>query len=107
MRAFTTAMRRHFFSRGEEVRPEFSLSDDDQFRAKMLEVRSDREAQIEREIKDVGFAKAGACQFLSGVGSGGDNHSTVRPALAEVIDQPADGEHFADRNSMEPDRRRG
>src|SRR5262245_51219414 len=51
----------------QEVRPDFSFRNDDQFRIQPVQYSTDSARKIKREVENVvGYSKSVACQLLSG-----------------------------------------
>ena len=68
-----------------------------------VQIGADGPGQVERAIEDAVGAEALAGQGLAGAGGGGDEDLNIREGAVELVDQAADGQHFADRDGMEPD----
>src|SRR5579871_110557 len=87
----------------QEVRPEFSLGEYDQFRLQRLQIRTDRCCEVHGEVKDVLIAKALSRLILPSIGGRRDQNSMLRKGPAQLRDQANDGQDFSERNRVNPD----
>ena len=68
------------------------------------DVGSDGRGEVQREPEGGGSAEAVAGDFLAGGGGGGDGDDPVATErCAELFNEAGDGEHFTDRDGVDPD----
>src|ERR1700722_2037576 len=87
----------------QKVWPEFSFGKDDEFGLQRLQIRTNGKGKVQREVKNIFRAETFAGEFLTGVSGGGYDDAGGGKIAAHLLDQPADGEHLANRNGVDPD----
>ncbi len=85
----------------EEVGPEFGFGQDEEVGAEQAQVAADDDGEVEGEVEHVLRTKAFAGEALAGAGGGREQDADF--CGAEILNQLADGEHFADGDGVDPD----
>ena len=88
----------------QKIGPDFGFHDDHQAGADGAQSAADGHDPVERKIENaVGATQALASQALARFGSGGNKHGAARKLRFQALDKGLGGEHFADRNGVNPD----
>jgi len=70
-----------FTRQAQEVWPELSLGDHNQLRLQRIQIRSNRESQVQGEVENAGLSETNFCQLLSRCCCSRDHDSMARKAL--------------------------
>jgi hypothetical protein len=89
----------------QQVRPDLGLHHDEEPRPHQREGAAHDEGEIERKVEHlVDVLEIVAGDLLAGHGRRGQEQAQLRVPLAELGQQRARGQHFADRDGVNPDR---
>jgi hypothetical protein len=84
----------------QEVRPEFGFRDNDELGLKGCQVRLQAELKIELKIESIFLSEPGRGELLASIRRGGNYDSMVWIFEPKLSNEFADGQDFADGNSV-------